>query len=81
MLATTLVHVSLTLLPLLQRPHPTRDCQLEVLTPQAIEARAVAEVDANVDAYVTLHRHFVRALPMTQMLDDEGLFFGVWISL
>ena len=74
MFATTLVHVSLTLLPLLQLPQPPRECQLEVLAPHVLEDRAVAEFDAKVHAYATLHRRLARALPMTEMRDEEGWF-------
>jgi hypothetical protein len=73
MFGLTLVHVPLLLFPILQRPQPTGDCQLEVLAPQALEERTLAEYAATVDAYVRLHRRFARALPHMPF-DDEDLF-------
>ena len=73
MLATILVRVPLVLFPLLPFPDSPRDCQLELLTPQVLEERAVGEFDRRVAAYVTLHRQLARSLPPVQMfLDEEG---------
>jgi hypothetical protein len=72
MLATILVHVPLAIFPLLQLPPASRDCQLDVLTPMAIEERSLAEFKTNIDAYVTLHRRLARALPPADVFDDEG---------
>jgi hypothetical protein len=43
---------------------------LEVLTPQTLEERAVAEFNARVNEYVKLHRRLERYLPPEQMFDD-----------
>ena len=73
MLATILVRVPLVLVPLLPFPAPPRDCQLELLTPQALEERTLGEFDRQVMAYVTLHRQLARFLPPIHMFfDDEG---------
>jgi len=71
MLATILVHVPLAIAPLLQPPYPP-ECQLEVLTPVAIEERALTEFNANIDEYLALQRRLVRAF---EMFDDEDPFF------
>ena len=71
MLATILVHVPLAIAPLLQPPFPPQ-CQLEVLTPVAIEERALTEFNANIDQYLALQRRLLRAL---EMFDDEDPFF------
>jgi hypothetical protein len=75
MLVTLLVHVPLALAPLLQPPFPP-ECQLDVLTPMALEERSVAGFHANVDAYLALHRVIARALPPSEMFDDEDPFFA-----
>lgn len=62
MLATILFPIPLVGLPLVQHSQPTRDCWLEVLTPQAIEARAIADFGAKVHAYVELRRRFVKSM-------------------
>jgi hypothetical protein len=67
MMAATLIRLSLTALPLVPVPQPAGDCRLEVLTPQGLEARTVAEFDARVDAYLTL----LAARPQAQ----QGGFF------
>ena len=72
MLATILVHIPLAIAPLLQPPFPP-ECRLEVLTPMAIEERALTEFNANVDEYLALQRRLVRAL---EMFDDEDPFFA-----
>jgi hypothetical protein len=75
MMAATLIRLSLTALPLVPVPQPAGDCRLEVLTPQGLEARTVAEFDARVDAYLTLHRRIARAITTTRIVDDEEPFF------
>ena len=73
MLATILIRAPLVLFPLLGVPEPPRDCQLELLTPQALEERTLGEFDRQVMAFVTLHRQVARSLPPAHMfLDDEG---------
>ena len=73
MLATILIRAPLVLFPLLGVPEPPRDCQLELLTPQALEERTLGEFDRQVTAFVTLHRQVARSLPPVHMfLDDEG---------
>jgi hypothetical protein len=74
MFAAIAIQVPLMVIPLLQLPQPTRDCRLEVLTPQAMEERAFAEFDRVVDQYMTLHRRLARPLAGPQMFDDEDLF-------
>jgi hypothetical protein len=46
-------------------------CELEVLTPEALEQRALREFDDRVEQYVTLHRRLVRSLPPDQVFDDD----------
>jgi hypothetical protein len=70
MFATILFQVPLLLTPQVELPIRTLDCQLEVLTPIAREARTLAEFDARVDRYVALHRRLERSLPPEQMFDD-----------
>jgi hypothetical protein len=72
MLATILVHVPLAIAPLLQPAFPP-ECQLDVLTPVAIEERALTEFNANIDEYLALQRRLARAL---EMFDDEDPFFA-----
>jgi hypothetical protein len=74
MLATILIHVPLAVLPLVQLPQPTRDCQLEVLAPEAIEERSLAEFEARVQAHAALHRRIVRWMGPGATFDDEGGF-------
>ena len=77
MLAAILLPIPWAFLSLVQTPQPTRDCWLEMLTPERLEARAMADFNASLDAYVTLHRRFVRSLGTTSMFaDDEGDMFG-----
>lgn len=72
---TILVTVPFLLLPMLQLRAPTADCQFDVLTPAAMEERALAQFEAAVDRYATLHRRLERALPPEQMFDDpEDMF-------
>ena len=60
MLATILFPIPLAVLSVAPLPHPTRDCQLEILNPSAIEEVALADFNAKVDLHVRLHRHLVR---------------------
>jgi hypothetical protein len=76
MLATVLVHVPIALLPVVQLSQPAPDCLLEVLPPQVIEERFLATFDANVQAYVTVQRRFVRGMAPPFTFDDEAGFFG-----
>ena len=72
MFTTILFHVPLWLVPLLQLPTPTAECQLEVLTPVAQEDRALTEFATRVNHYVVLHRRLERPLPAEEMFDDWG---------
>jgi hypothetical protein len=74
MLATILFAIPIGLLPIGPLPQPTRDCLLEVLTPAALEDRAVVDFQMRIDAYVALHRRLARSTGA--MPDDEGAFFG-----
>jgi hypothetical protein len=75
MLATMLVHIPLAIAPLLQPPSPPV-CQIDVLTPMAIEERALGEFNVSVQEYVMLHRRLARTLPPSEMFDDEDPFFA-----
>jgi len=75
MLATILVHIPLAIAPLLQPPFPP-ECQLDVLTPMAIEERSLAAFNASIDAYLALHRRLARTLPPSETFDDEDPFFS-----
>ena len=75
MLTTILVHAPLALVPLLQPPFPP-DCQLDLLTPMAIEERSIATFNARIEAYVALHRRLARTLPPSEVFDDEDPFFA-----
>ena len=68
----SLACVSVAVLAILGLPETIGNCRLEILTLQTTEERTIAEFDASVEAYVRLHRHFVRALPMTRVGDQEG---------
>ena len=70
MFPTILFQVPLLLGPQVELPIRSLDCQVDVLTPQAREERALAEFAARVDRYVALHRRLERALPPEQMFDD-----------
>jgi hypothetical protein len=74
MLVSVLVQVPFAIFPLLNIPAPTRDCQLEVLQPAAIEERALAEFDSRVAAYVVLQRRLARSLYPMPPFDEEGFF-------
>ena len=70
MFGTFILTLSLAALPQVHRPAPPPDCELEVLPPQALDDRAIAEFNAAVDRYVLLHRRLERYLPPEQMFDD-----------
>jgi hypothetical protein len=76
MLAAILFAIPTGVLPAVQLPQPTHDCQLEVLTPSAIEEHAVADFQTRIQSYVGLHRRFVRAMGAPPIGDDEGGIFG-----
>ena len=76
MLTTVLVHVPLVLLSALQLPQPTTDCRLDLLTPPFVESQALAEFDARIQAYLTLHRRASRSIGPVGLMDDEGRFFA-----
>jgi len=71
MLATIFVRFPLALIPLLPLPDSPRDCQLEVLTPQALEERTLDEFHGRVSAYVMVHRYLARSLPPVHLFLDE----------
>lgn len=74
MVATLLLQASLILVPVELMP-PTSVCQLDVLTPAALDERALGEFDAAVGQYIALHRRLERALPPEQMFEDpEDMF-------
>ena len=73
MVAAIAIQVPLLVLPMLQIS-PTRDCRLEVLTPQAMADRALSEFNVSAEHYATLHRRRARALPMPPAVDDEDPF-------
>jgi hypothetical protein len=72
MLATILLSVPLFVSPHLPLLQPTRDCLLEVLTPQSLEQRAVAEFGSRVHAYVGLRLTLVSSIGRAGTVDDEG---------
>jgi hypothetical protein len=75
MFAAILMRVPLMLLPVVHVPLPTADCQFDVLSPTAMEDRAIAGFAAAVDHYVNLHRRLERSLPPEGMFDDpEDMF-------
>lgn len=75
MFAAIFMRVPLMLLPVVHVPTPTANCQLDVLTPQAMDDRAISGFTASVDQYVTLHRRLECSLPPEQMFDDpEDMF-------
>ena len=70
MLGTFVFSVALIVVPQGTQARPP-ECALEVLTPQALEERALAEFNAKVERYVRLHRRLVRSLPPDQVFADE----------
>ena len=73
MLAAVLISIPIAFVPFTTPASPP-ECQLEVLTPLAMEERAIVEFNASVDAYVALHRRLARTLPPFEMLDEEDTF-------
>jgi hypothetical protein len=66
MLATIILQLPLALIP---APTPPT-CQLEVLTPMALEERALQDFDHRVNQYVRLHRRLERDLPPEHLFGD-----------
>ena len=73
MLATTFVHVSLVIAPVISAALPP-PCELDVLMPAAIEERSLAEFNQRIAVYLSVQRRLTRALPPSQIYDDEDLF-------
>ena len=65
--------------PLALFPAPTPPtCQLEVLSPTALEMRALEDFDRRVHWYVRLHRRLERSLPPEHLFGDvEDMPFAV----
>lgn len=76
MFPIALVHVPVLLFATLPLPQPTTACQLEVLTPQTLEERTLAQFNRSVERYAALHRRLERSLPPEQMFDDPEDMFG-----
>ena len=74
MLAAIAFRVPLLVLPILQVPQPTGNCQLEVLTPQSIEERAFARFETDVEHYARLHRQLARSLPVPPIFGEDEMF-------
>ena len=70
MVDTLMLLASLALTPQVESPRRPPDCEIDVFTPLALEERAIAEFNANVDSYVRLHRRLERYLPPEQMFGD-----------
>ena len=66
MLAWIVLQVPLALLP---APTPPT-CQLEVLSPSALEERTLHDFDQRIDRYVRLHRRLERELPPEHLFGD-----------
>ena len=78
MFATILFQLPIVLAPFANLPAPPDECRLEVLSPQAIEARTLADFDARVARYVALHRRLERSLPPEEMFDDpEDMYAAI----
>ena len=67
MLAWIVLQLPLALLP----PAAPPTCQLEVLTPAALEERVLRGFDAGINQYVRLHRRLERSLPPEHLFDDS----------
>ena len=67
MLASIVLQVPLALFAA-HTPLPT--CQLEVLTPVALEERVIDDFNQRVDRYVRLHRRLERSLPPEHLFGD-----------
>jgi hypothetical protein len=76
MLAAILLPIPLALAPIVERPQPSRDCWLEVVTAETLERRTIAEFEGRLDAYIALQRRLVRSLGATMFEDDEGDMLG-----
>ena len=76
MMATILVQIPLAVLQIVQIPDATRECWLEVLTPQVIEERTIDGFDTNLRAYATLRDQRARDVASAAIFDDEGGRFG-----
>jgi hypothetical protein len=66
MLAWLVLQVPLALFP---APTPPT-CQLEVLSPTALEERTLNDIDQRIDRYVRLHRRLERDLPPEHLFGD-----------
>jgi hypothetical protein len=66
MLAWIVLQVPLALVPV---PTPPT-CQLDVLSPAALEERVVHDFDRRIDQYVRLHRRLERGLPPEHVFGD-----------
>jgi len=66
MLAWIVLQVPLALIP---APTPPT-CQLEVLSPSALEERTLHDFDQRIDRYVRLHRRLERDLPPEHLFGD-----------
>jgi hypothetical protein len=78
MFAAILFQLPIVLLPFANLPAPPDECRLEVLSPQALEERTLADFEGRVSRYVTLHRRLERSLPPEQMFDDpEDMYAAV----
>jgi len=66
MLAAIVFQVPLALFPATTPP----ECQLEVLSPTALEERALQNFDRRVQWYVRLHRRLERSLPPEHLFGD-----------
>ena len=73
MVAAILMNIPLIVFP---PPHPSSDCLLEVLRPQAIEERTLADFDRRLQDYAALHRRLAARVPPAEVFDDEGGFFA-----
>ena len=67
MLAWIVLQLPLALLPTAVPP----TCQLEVLTPAALEERVLHGFDRGINQYVRLHRRLERSLPPEHLFDDS----------
>ena len=70
MLSSFVLSLALTVIPQSLQGGPP-DCALEVLTPEALEQRALADFDHGIEEYVRLHRRLARWLPPEQVFADE----------
>ena len=67
MLAWIVLQLPLALLPTAVPP----TCQLDVLTPAALEERVLHGFDHGINQYVRLHRRLERSLPPEHLFDDS----------